>query len=159
MLNWIIQLPLRNARPLIIFLVCTEEGTFLLLAHTLCYRHLFNHPPTPNISINMKCIFLPNPPDCYSCVCVCVQYNLMEKRSLRLCVTFLEQIAKQTSGVMLEICAEQRNLNDQVESESVSSVRKLIIQQNNVLTVSLYPKIIMPASVAMYLTGGSEKFE
>lgn len=67
-------------------------------------------------------------------MCVCVQYNLMEKRSLRLCVTFLEQIAKQTSGVMLEICAEQRNLNDQVESESVSSFRKLIIQQNSVLT-------------------------
>lgn len=67
------------------------------------------------------------------CVCMsyvlCVQYDLLEKRSLRLCVTFLEQIAKQTSSVMLEICAEQRNLNDQVESESTSSFRKLITQQ------------------------------
>lgn len=44
----------------------------------------------------------------------------MEKKSLRLCVTFLEQIAKQTSGVVLEICAEQRNLSDQVKSESVA---------------------------------------
>uniref|UniRef100_A0A7N9B0A5 NCK associated protein 1 like n=1 Tax=Mastacembelus armatus TaxID=205130 RepID=A0A7N9B0A5_9TELE len=33
---------------------------------------------------------------------------------LRLCVTFLEQIAKQTSNVVLEICAEQCNLNDQL---------------------------------------------
>lgn len=41
----------------------------------------------------------------------------MEKRSLRLCVTFLEQIAKLTSNVALEICAEQNNLNDQVKSE------------------------------------------
>uniref|UniRef100_A0A4W5Q0U9 NCK associated protein 1 like n=1 Tax=Hucho hucho TaxID=62062 RepID=A0A4W5Q0U9_9TELE len=37
-----------------------------------------------------------------------------EKRSLRLCVTFLEEIAKQTSSVILEICAEQCNLNDQL---------------------------------------------
>lgn len=42
----------------------------------------------------------------------------MEKRSLRLCVTFLEQIAKLTSTVVLEICAEQCNLNDQVKSIS-----------------------------------------
>ncbi|XP_069547019.1 nck-associated protein 1-like [Brachyistius frenatus] len=42
------------------------------------------------------------------------EIEAMEKRSLRLCVTFLEQIAKQTSSVMLEICAEQRNLNDQL---------------------------------------------
>uniref|UniRef100_A0A4W5PS31 NCK associated protein 1 like n=1 Tax=Hucho hucho TaxID=62062 RepID=A0A4W5PS31_9TELE len=38
----------------------------------------------------------------------------VEKRSLRLCVTFLEEIAKQTSSVILEICAEQCNLNDQL---------------------------------------------
>uniref|UniRef100_A0A8C7H424 NCK associated protein 1 like n=1 Tax=Oncorhynchus kisutch TaxID=8019 RepID=A0A8C7H424_ONCKI len=37
-----------------------------------------------------------------------------EKRSLRLCVTFLEEIAKQTSSVILEICSEQCNLNDQL---------------------------------------------
>ncbi len=48
----------------------------------------------------------------------------MEKRSLRLCVTFLEQIAKLTSGVMLEICAEQCNLNDQVEPESCQVYKK-----------------------------------
>ena len=40
----------------------------------------------------------------------------MEQRSLRLCVTFLEQIAKQTGSVVVEICAEQCNLNNQVES-------------------------------------------
>ncbi|XP_051932866.1 nck-associated protein 1-like isoform X2 [Hippocampus zosterae] len=49
------------------------------------------------------------------------------KRSLRLCVTFLEQIAKQTSTIMLEICAEQRNLNDQLLpkqfSEAISAAR------------------------------------
>uniref|UniRef100_A0A8K9UXC6 NCK associated protein 1 like n=1 Tax=Oncorhynchus mykiss TaxID=8022 RepID=A0A8K9UXC6_ONCMY len=38
----------------------------------------------------------------------------VEKRSLRLCVTFLEEIAKQTSSVILEICSEQCNLNDQL---------------------------------------------
>ncbi|KAK6318722.1 hypothetical protein J4Q44_G00099330 [Coregonus suidteri] len=38
----------------------------------------------------------------------------VEKRSLRLCVTFLEEIARQTSSVILEICAEQCNLNDQL---------------------------------------------
>lgn len=48
----------------------------------------------------------------------------MEKRSLRLCVTFLEQIAKQTSTVVLEICAEQCNLNDQVMPESISGFQK-----------------------------------
>ncbi|XP_039654666.1 nck-associated protein 1-like isoform X2 [Perca fluviatilis] len=51
----------------------------------------------------------------------------MEKRSLRLCVTFLEQIAKQTSSVVLEICAEQRNLNDQLQpkhcAEAISAAR------------------------------------
>uniref|UniRef100_A0A672IVZ5 NCK associated protein 1 like n=1 Tax=Salarias fasciatus TaxID=181472 RepID=A0A672IVZ5_SALFA len=51
----------------------------------------------------------------------------LEKRSLRLCVTFLEQIAKQTSGVVLEICAEQHNLNDELLpkhcAESISAAR------------------------------------
>ena len=51
------------------------------------------------------------------------QTEAMEKKSLRLCVTFLEQIAKQTSNVVLEICAEQCNLNDQVKSV----FKKLII--------------------------------
>lgn len=45
--------------------------------------------------------------------------EIVEKKSLRLCVIFLEQIAKQTSNVVLEICAEQCNLNDQVKSESI----------------------------------------
>uniref|UniRef100_A0A8C2X1R7 NCK associated protein 1 like n=1 Tax=Cyclopterus lumpus TaxID=8103 RepID=A0A8C2X1R7_CYCLU len=51
----------------------------------------------------------------------------MEKRSLRLCVTFLEQIAKQTSSVVLDICAEQCNLNDQLQpkhcAEAISAAR------------------------------------
>ncbi|XP_059186269.1 nck-associated protein 1-like [Centropristis striata] len=51
----------------------------------------------------------------------------MEKRTLRLCVTFLEQIAKQTSSVVLEICAEQCNLNDQLQpkncAEAISAAR------------------------------------
>ncbi|KAG7478250.1 hypothetical protein MATL_G00077920 [Megalops atlanticus] len=38
----------------------------------------------------------------------------IEKRSLRFCVTFLEEIAKQTCNVILEICAEHCNLNDQL---------------------------------------------
>uniref|UniRef100_A0A8C2Z184 NCK associated protein 1 like n=1 Tax=Cyclopterus lumpus TaxID=8103 RepID=A0A8C2Z184_CYCLU len=50
-----------------------------------------------------------------------------EKRSLRLCVTFLEQIAKQTSSVVLDICAEQCNLNDQLQpkhcAEAISAAR------------------------------------
>uniref|UniRef100_A0A3Q2X9E3 NCK associated protein 1 like n=1 Tax=Hippocampus comes TaxID=109280 RepID=A0A3Q2X9E3_HIPCM len=51
----------------------------------------------------------------------------VKKRSLRLCVTFLEQIAKQASTIMLEICAEQCNLNDQLLpkqfSEAISAAR------------------------------------
>uniref|UniRef100_A0A665TKF3 NCK associated protein 1 like n=1 Tax=Echeneis naucrates TaxID=173247 RepID=A0A665TKF3_ECHNA len=50
-----------------------------------------------------------------------------EKRTLRLCVSFLEQIAKQTSNVVLEICAEQCNLNDQLLpkhcAETISAAR------------------------------------
>ncbi|XP_019126276.2 nck-associated protein 1-like isoform X1 [Larimichthys crocea] len=55
------------------------------------------------------------------------EIEVMEKRSLRLCVTFLEQIAKLTSTVVLEICAEQCNLNDQLQpkhcAESISAAR------------------------------------
>uniref|UniRef100_A0A667X2V1 NCK associated protein 1 like n=1 Tax=Myripristis murdjan TaxID=586833 RepID=A0A667X2V1_9TELE len=51
----------------------------------------------------------------------------IEKKSLRVCVTFLEQIAKQTSSVVLEICAEQCNLNDQLlpknSAETISAAR------------------------------------
>ncbi|KAJ0068539.1 hypothetical protein NL108_008892 [Boleophthalmus pectinirostris] len=53
--------------------------------------------------------------------------DAVEKRSLRLCVTFLEQIAKQTSNVILEICAEQCMLHDQLLpkhcAETVSAAR------------------------------------
>ncbi|KAM9859039.1 nck-associated protein 1-like [Aulostomus maculatus] len=42
------------------------------------------------------------------------EMEAMEKRSLHLCVTFLEQIAKQTSSIVLEICAEQCKLNEQL---------------------------------------------
>lgn len=52
--------------------------------------------------------------------------EIVEKKSLRLCVTFLEQIAKQTSNVVLEICAEQCNLNDQVKSESFSAFKEYL---------------------------------
>ncbi|XP_061785032.1 nck-associated protein 1-like [Nerophis lumbriciformis] len=51
----------------------------------------------------------------------------VEKRSLRMCVTFLEGIAKQTSAVMLEICAEQCNLHEQLQpkhcAETISAAR------------------------------------
>uniref|UniRef100_A0A8D3CE28 Nck-associated protein 1-like n=1 Tax=Scophthalmus maximus TaxID=52904 RepID=A0A8D3CE28_SCOMX len=52
---------------------------------------------------------------------------LSSKRSLRLCVTFLELIAKQTSSVVLEICAEQCKLNEQLQpkhcAEAISAAR------------------------------------
>ncbi|KAM9409201.1 LOW QUALITY PROTEIN: nck-associated protein 1-like [Pholidichthys leucotaenia] len=55
------------------------------------------------------------------------EVKVLEKRTLRLCVTFLEQLAKQTSGVVLEICAEQRNLSDQLLpkhcAETISAAR------------------------------------
>ncbi|XP_058488770.1 nck-associated protein 1-like [Solea solea] len=51
----------------------------------------------------------------------------MEKKSLHLCVTFLEQIAQQTSNVVLELCAEQHNLNEKLLpkhcAESISAAR------------------------------------
>lgn len=46
--------------------------------------------------------------------CVFLQMEAMEKKSLHLCVTFLEQIAKMTSTVVLELCAEQCNLSEKV---------------------------------------------
>ncbi|XP_029006069.1 nck-associated protein 1-like [Betta splendens] len=55
------------------------------------------------------------------------EMEIVEKKSLRLCVTFLELIAKQTSNVVLEICAEQSNLNDQLLpkhcAETISAAR------------------------------------
>ncbi|KAM3621969.1 uncharacterized protein V6R79_018401 [Siganus canaliculatus] len=55
------------------------------------------------------------------------EMEAMEKKSLRLCVTFLEQIAKLTSNVVLEICAEQCNLNNQLQpkhcAETISAAR------------------------------------
>uniref|UniRef100_A0A4W6EII4 NCK associated protein 1 like n=1 Tax=Lates calcarifer TaxID=8187 RepID=A0A4W6EII4_LATCA len=58
---------------------------------------------------------------------LCPEEVIMEKRSLRLCVTFLEQIAKQTSNIVLEICAEQCNLNEQLLpkhcAENISAAR------------------------------------
>ncbi|XP_024916015.1 nck-associated protein 1-like isoform X3 [Cynoglossus semilaevis] len=55
------------------------------------------------------------------------EIDVLVKRSLELCVTFLEQIAKQTSNVLLEICAEQCNLQDQLLpkhcAESISAAR------------------------------------
>lgn len=50
-----------------------------------------------------------------------VQMEALEKKSLRLCVTFLEQIAKMTSSVVLELCAEQCNLNQKVMSRFMSN--------------------------------------
>lgn len=38
----------------------------------------------------------------------------MEQQALKLCVTFLEEIARQTCTVVLDICAEQCNLNEKV---------------------------------------------
>lgn len=73
----------------------------------------------------------------FPCVCSHFSYcghplcpeetDAMEKKSLRLCVTFLEQIARLTSNVILEICAEQCNLNDQLLpkhcAETISAAR------------------------------------
>lgn len=61
-----------------------------------------------------------------------VQMEALEKKSLRLCVTFLEQIAKMTSSVVLELCAEQCNLNQKVTCRFASN-RELIILQRLIL--------------------------
>lgn len=58
--------------------------------------------------------------------CVFVQMEVVEKKSLHLCVTFLEQIAKMTSTVVLELCAEQCNLNDKVRKHRVPVVENKI---------------------------------
>ncbi|XP_062326521.1 nck-associated protein 1-like [Osmerus eperlanus] len=42
------------------------------------------------------------------------EIQAIQKRSLRVCVTFLEEIARQTGSVILDICAEQCNLHDQL---------------------------------------------
>ncbi|KAJ8378284.1 hypothetical protein AAFF_G00244190 [Aldrovandia affinis] len=42
------------------------------------------------------------------------EMTAIENRSLQFCVVFLEEIARQTCCVVLEICAEQGNLNDQL---------------------------------------------
>lgn len=44
-----------------------------------------------------------------------LQLPLLEKKSLHFCTSFLEEIAKQTSNIAMEICAEQRNLSDKVQ--------------------------------------------
>ncbi|XP_076845183.1 nck-associated protein 1-like [Brachyhypopomus gauderio] len=53
--------------------------------------------------------------------------ELMEKQSLRLCVTFLEEIAIQTCTVVLEISTEQCNLHEQLlpkhSAETISAAR------------------------------------
>uniref|UniRef100_A0A8B9HKT3 NCK associated protein 1 like n=1 Tax=Astyanax mexicanus TaxID=7994 RepID=A0A8B9HKT3_ASTMX len=55
------------------------------------------------------------------------EMELMEKQTLRLCVKFLEEIAQQTCGVVLEICAEQCNLHEQLLpkhcAETISTAR------------------------------------
>ncbi|XP_029682834.1 nck-associated protein 1-like [Takifugu rubripes] len=56
------------------------------------------------------------------------EMEALEKKSLNLCVTFLEQIAKMTSNVVLEICAEQCNLNDKLQpkhcADTISAARR-----------------------------------
>uniref|UniRef100_A0A8C9ZM88 NCK associated protein 1 like n=1 Tax=Sander lucioperca TaxID=283035 RepID=A0A8C9ZM88_SANLU len=58
---------------------------------------------------------------------LCPEEVSVQSFALHLCVTFLEQIAKQTSSVVLEICAEQCNLNDQLQAkhcaEAISAAR------------------------------------
>ncbi|XP_046731027.1 nck-associated protein 1-like [Silurus meridionalis] len=53
--------------------------------------------------------------------------DLMEKHTLRLCVTFLEQIAIQTCSVFLELSAEHSNLHEQLlpkhSAETISTAR------------------------------------
>ncbi|XP_051528230.1 nck-associated protein 1-like isoform X1 [Myxocyprinus asiaticus] len=51
----------------------------------------------------------------------------LEKQSLKLCVTFLEEIARQACTVVLEICAEQCNLHEKLlakhSAETISTAR------------------------------------
>ncbi|CAG07078.1 unnamed protein product, partial [Tetraodon nigroviridis] len=56
------------------------------------------------------------------------EMEAMEKKSLHLCVTFLEQIAKMTSTVVLELCAEQCNLSEKLQpkhcADTISAARR-----------------------------------
>ena len=65
---------------------------------------------------------------------LCVQTEAIQKKSLRLCVTFLEHIAKQTCSVILEICAEQCNLNDQVKFDSVTMMTSVLATMQTMLS-------------------------
>uniref|UniRef100_A0A672KX51 Nck-associated protein 1-like n=1 Tax=Sinocyclocheilus grahami TaxID=75366 RepID=A0A672KX51_SINGR len=51
----------------------------------------------------------------------------IENQSLKLCVTFLEEISRQTCTVVLEICAEQYNLHEKLlpkhSAETISTAR------------------------------------
>ncbi|TRY86597.1 hypothetical protein DNTS_018583 [Danionella cerebrum] len=51
----------------------------------------------------------------------------VEKQSLKVCVSFLEEISRQTCSVILEICSEQRNLHQKLlpvhSAETISAVR------------------------------------
>ncbi|KAK2874521.1 hypothetical protein Q8A67_021674 [Cirrhinus molitorella] len=51
----------------------------------------------------------------------------IENQSLKLCVTFLEEISRQTCAVVLEICAEQCNLHEKLlpkhSAETISTAR------------------------------------
>lgn len=51
----------------------------------------------------------------------------LEKQSLKLCVLFLEEISRQTSAVVLEICAEQWNLHEKLlpkhSAQTISTAR------------------------------------
>lgn len=58
------------------------------------------------------------------------QYPHLKNHSLHHCNSFLEELAKQTSNCVLEICAEQRNLSEQVGSvcfRLLSSPRCLLL--------------------------------
>ncbi|XP_048474950.1 nck-associated protein 1-like [Rhincodon typus] len=42
------------------------------------------------------------------------EYNVLQKRSLGLCNNFLDEIAKQASGCMIQLCYEQHNLSEKL---------------------------------------------
>lgn len=79
--------------------------------------------------------------------CMFVQMEAMEKKSLNLCVTFLEQIAKMTSTVVLELCAEQCNLNDKVRKNWVPVV-KIKLNSSRVEFSPLFPVSLYHACVS-----------
>lgn len=49
-----------------------------------------------------------------SWICCGIQVVVIERKSLNLCAGFLEEISNLAGSVILEICAEQCNLDDQV---------------------------------------------